>query len=105
MINIFLLRLLQPQPALSLIELLVALPILAFLSTAGLEMFQSTQTSFVDGRTSTRCSISRPLEGTDVVDPASFHTSFIENVSASTAGLNIDAPDRIKMRGKLRGAG
>ena len=52
MINIFLRRLLQPQPALSLIELLVALTILALLSTAGLKMFQSTQTSFVDGRTS-----------------------------------------------------
>jgi prepilin-type N-terminal cleavage/methylation domain-containing protein len=45
-------RLLQQQPALSLVELLVALTILALLSTAGLKMFQSTQTSFVDGRTS-----------------------------------------------------
>ena len=52
MINIFLRRLLQPQAALSLIELLVALTILALLSTAGLKMFQSTQASFVDGRTS-----------------------------------------------------
>ena len=52
MINIFLRRLIKPQPALSLIELLVALTILALLSTAGLKMFQSTQTSFVDGRTS-----------------------------------------------------
>ena len=52
MINIFLRRLLQPQPALSLIELLVALTILALLSTAGMKMFRSTQTSFVDGRTS-----------------------------------------------------
>ena len=52
MINIFLRRLLQPQPALSTIELLVASTILALLSTAGLKMFQSTQTSFVDGRTS-----------------------------------------------------
>jgi hypothetical protein len=89
--------------------------------------------------TSTRCSISRPLEGTDIgdmavahvddslcfrmannpqnvpqtgdhimlprfvvynsVDPASFHTSLIENTSASAAGQNIDALDRIKMRG------
>ena len=52
MINISLRRLLQPQAALSLIELLVALTILALLSTAGLKMFQSTQTSFVNGRTS-----------------------------------------------------
>ncbi len=52
MINIFLRRLLQLQTALSLIELLVALPILALLSRAGLKMFQSTQTSFVDGRIS-----------------------------------------------------
>ena len=52
MINIFLRGLLQPQPALSLVELLVALIILALLSTAGLKMFQSIQTSFVDGRTS-----------------------------------------------------
>ena len=52
MINIFLRRLLQQQPALSLVELLVALTILALLSTAGLKMFQSTKTSFVDGRTS-----------------------------------------------------
>ena len=52
MINIFLRRLIKPQAALSLIELLVALTILALLSTAGLKMFQSTQTSFVDGRTS-----------------------------------------------------
>ena len=52
MINIFLRRLIKPQPALSRIELLVALTILALLSTAGLKMFQSTQTSFVDGRTS-----------------------------------------------------
>ena len=52
MINIFLRRLLQPQPALSLIEVLVALTILALLSRAGLKMFQSTQTSFVNGRTS-----------------------------------------------------
>jgi hypothetical protein len=52
MINIFLRQLLQPQPALSLIELLVALTILVLLSRAGLKMFQSTQTSFVDGRTS-----------------------------------------------------
>jgi hypothetical protein len=37
---------------LSFIELLVALTVLALLSTAGLKMFQSTQTSFVDGRTS-----------------------------------------------------
>ena len=50
--NIFLRRLLQSQPALSLIELLVVLNILAILSAAGLKMFQSTQTSFVDGRTS-----------------------------------------------------
>ena len=50
--NIFLLQLLQPQRALSLIELLVALTVQALLSTAGLKMFQSTQTSFVDGRTS-----------------------------------------------------
>ena len=42
----------QPKPALSLVELLVALTILALLSTAGLKMFQSTQESFVDGRTS-----------------------------------------------------
>ena len=52
MINIFLRRLLQPQPALSLIELLVALTILALLSRGRLKMFQSTQTSFVDDRTS-----------------------------------------------------
>ena len=52
MMNIFLRRLFKPQPALSLIELLVALTILAFLSTAGLKMFQPTQTSFADGRTS-----------------------------------------------------
>jgi type II secretory pathway pseudopilin PulG len=52
MINIFLCRLLQQQPALSPVELLVALTILALLSTAGLKMFQPTQTSFVDGRTS-----------------------------------------------------
>ncbi|MDB4852244.1 hypothetical protein OAI23_02020 [Alphaproteobacteria bacterium] len=45
-------RLFKPQTALSLIGLLVALTILALLSTAGLKMFQSTQTSFVDGRTS-----------------------------------------------------
>ena len=50
--NIFLRQLIHPQQALSLIELLVALTILALLSTAGLKMFQSTQTSFVDGRTS-----------------------------------------------------
>jgi type II secretory pathway pseudopilin PulG len=37
---------------LSLVELLVALTILALLSTAGPKMSQSTQTSFVDGRTS-----------------------------------------------------
>ena len=52
MINIFLRRLLQPQPALSFIDLRVAQTILASLSTAGRKMFQSTQTSFVDGRTS-----------------------------------------------------
>jgi prepilin-type N-terminal cleavage/methylation domain-containing protein len=39
MMNIFLRRLFKPQPALSLIELLVALTILALLSTAGLKMF------------------------------------------------------------------
>jgi hypothetical protein len=37
---------------LSLVELLVALNILGLLSTPGLKMFQSTQTSFVDGCTS-----------------------------------------------------
>lgn len=50
--NIFLRRLLQPQSALLLIELLVALTVLALLSTAGLRMFQSIQTSFVDCHTS-----------------------------------------------------
>jgi prepilin-type N-terminal cleavage/methylation domain-containing protein len=35
-------QILQPKPALSLVELLVALTILALLSTAGLKMFQST---------------------------------------------------------------
>ena len=48
----FLTQIFQPKPALSLVELLVALTILALLSTAGLKMFQSTQKSFVDGRTS-----------------------------------------------------
>jgi hypothetical protein len=51
MMNIFLRQILQPQPALSLIDLLMALTTLALLSEAGLKMFQSTQTSFVDGRT------------------------------------------------------
>ena len=50
--NIFLRQLIHPQQALSLIELLVALTILVLLSMAGLKMFQSTQTSVVDGRTS-----------------------------------------------------
>ena len=50
--NIFLRRLLQSKLAFSLIKLLVALTVPALLSTAGLKMFQSTQTSFVDGRTS-----------------------------------------------------
>lgn len=45
-------QILQPKPALSLVELLVALTVLALLSTAGLKMFQSTQDSFVEGRTS-----------------------------------------------------
>ena len=48
----FLTQIFQPKPALSLVELLVALTILALLSTAGLKMFQATQKSFVDGRTS-----------------------------------------------------
>ena len=50
--NIFLRRLLQPQRALSFIELLIALTVLALLSTAGLKMFQSIQTSFFYDRTS-----------------------------------------------------
>ena len=45
-------QILQPKPALSLVELLVALTVLALLSTAGLKMFQSTQDSFAEGRTS-----------------------------------------------------
>ena len=43
---------LQPKPALSLVELLVALTILAPLTKAGLKIFQSTQDNFVDGLTS-----------------------------------------------------
>ena len=48
----FLTQIFQSKPALSLVELLVALTILTLLSTAGLKMFQATQKSFVDGRTS-----------------------------------------------------
>ena len=45
-------QLIQPKPALSHVELLVVLTILALLSTAGLKMFQSTQDGFVDGHAS-----------------------------------------------------
>jgi len=43
---------LRPKPALSLVELLLALTVLALISTAGMQIFQSTQQSFVEGRTS-----------------------------------------------------